>query len=155
MIHFREILEVPYRVLLFSSSVVWLATLGLGAYEGIKYGTSLWDQPEKTKSAALLLSSIGLVNHLYVYFMYSSTYTLRFVGLFALTLLLLSFKTIKQKKRALVYFILFGLIHVILIGGRTIIYFNFAFSPVHLLTVFLVTTGLIMYQRRKSLSQQK
>ena len=155
LIHFSEIMEVPYRVLLFSSSVVWLATIGLGVYEGVKYGTSLWNQPEKTKSAALLLSSIGLVNHLYVYFLYSSTYTLRFVGLFALTLLLLSFKPIRHEKRALVCLLLFGLMHVILMGDRTIIYFNFAFSPVQLLTVFLVTTGLIMYQRRKRLSQQK
>ncbi|MCC5889692.1 MAG: hypothetical protein JJU01_03915 [Alkalibacterium sp.] len=153
VLNLGEIIDVPYRVLLFSSNIVWLATLAVGIYGGIKYGRQLWEQPNRTKSVSILLLVIGLVNHLQVYFLYSSPYSLRFIGLFAVTLLLISFTRIFSKINPLLVFLAFGLLHALLMGSRAIIYFNFTFSALPLAALFVALTGLLYYQRRTSLSE--
>ncbi|MCC5894362.1 MAG: hypothetical protein JJU16_02790 [Alkalibacterium sp.] len=154
ILNLSEIIEVPYRVLLFSSPIVWLATLSIVVYGGIKYGRPLWENPSKAKSVSVLLTLIGLSNHLYLYFLYSSTYALRFIGLYLILLLLLSFTSIVEKVNPVFVLLGTGIVHALLMGGHSTIYFNFAFNAIPLLTLFLVLSAVLMFQRRKSLSQQ-
>lgn len=154
-LNLTEVIEVPYRVLLFSSDVVWLATGSIAIYSGVKYGRKLWENPAKAKSVSVLLTLIGLVNHLYLYFLYSSTYALRFVGFYLIILLLLSFTSVAKKIDPLILLLGTGIVHTLLMGGRSVIYFNFAFHSLPMLSIFIVLSGLLFYQRRKSLLQQK
>ncbi|GAB2486647.1 hypothetical protein GCM10008929_09260 [Alkalibacterium psychrotolerans] len=155
VLNLSEIIQVPYRVLLFSSNIVWLATASVGMYGVIKYGKQLWEKPDQTKSVSVLFLIIGLVNHLYVYFLYSSPYSLRFIGLFAVTLILISFTRIHTKVNPLLTFLAFGLLHALLMGSRAIIYFNFTFNALPLIALFIILSGGLFYQRRTSLSQPK
>lgn len=155
VLNISEIIEVPYRVLLFSSNVVWLATASVGVYGTIKYGRKLWEKPSQTKSVSVLFLVVGLVNHLYIYFLYSSSYSLRFVGLFAVMLLLISFTRTFKKVNPLLVFLAFGLLHALLMGSRAIIYFNFTFNALPLAALFIIISGGLFYQRRTSVSQPK
>src|SRR5699024_2246381 len=67
VLHFKAIIEFPYRVLMFSSSVVFIASLLLTIYSTLKYGEKMWMKPNKSNSIALLFLSIILTKHLYIY----------------------------------------------------------------------------------------
>ncbi|EXJ24361.1 hypothetical protein ADIAL_0100 [Alkalibacterium sp. AK22] len=153
LVNVRDIIEVPYGLLLFSSEVVFLATLLTAGFLAFKYGRFLFEKPEKTLSIALLYTAVGLVNHLYIYYLFGSAYSLRFVLLFALTLGLLSVSGLRKKLNGLLLFSGFGVSHVLLMGGRSVIYFNFVFHPLPLLLIFAVTSGIIFVRRGTGLSQ--
>lgn len=155
VLNLNEIIQVPYRVLLFSSNIVWLATTAVGVYGVVKYGRQLWKKPAQTKSVSVLFLIIGLINHLYIYFLYSSSYSMRFIGLFVVTLLLISFTRILEKVNPVLFFLAFGLLHALLMGTRAIIYFNFTFNALPLAALFIILSGGLFYQRRTSVSQPK
>lgn len=155
VLNISEIIELPYRVLLFSPNIVWLATLAVGIYGAVKYGSQLWKKTDRTKSASVLFLVTGLVNHLYIYFLYSAPYSLRFVGLFAVTLFLISFTRLLSKVNPLLIFLAFGFVHALLMGSRAIIYFNFTFSALPLAALFILLTSVLFYQRRASSSLPK
>ena len=155
LLNFNEIIQVPYRILLFSSNVVWLATLGVLVYASYLYGEKLWKQKTEALSLGKLAVTIGLVNHAYTYYRYGSARTLLFLLLFAGMLALLTFTPLTRRVSPLLILPAFGALHLLVMGTRSAIYFNFAFSPAAVLSLFLVFSGLLWgYKRRKLPSKQ-
>lgn len=147
--HFREMIAMPYRILLLSSNVVALATLLVTIYGAVKYGTKMWQQPHKTKSVAQLFILLALTNHIYLYYLYSTLQTLLFVLFFMAQLAILTFTQPFKKIDPLVFFTGTSLIHFILMGSQPTIYYNFAFYPLPLLGILLTLTVILHIQRRK------
>ncbi|WP_423190245.1 hypothetical protein ACO1PF_05085 [Alkalibacterium sp. f15] len=155
LLNFNEIIQVPYRILLFSSNVVWIATLGVLIYGSYLYGEKLWTDKTKAKSVAKLVTTIGLVNHAYMYYRYTSVNALLFILLFISLLVSLTFTPLTRKVSPLLVLLGFGALHLLIMGTRSVIYFNFAFSPLAILSLFLMFSGLLLgYKRRVLPSKQ-
>lgn len=155
VLHFKAIIEFPYRVLMFSSSVVFIASLLLTIYSTLKYGEKMWMKPTKSKSIAQLFLFIGLTNHLYLYVLYGNLQTILFIAYFILLLFLISFTPVFKRVDPLL-FILFSMgIHLLLMKNQPIVYLNFTFYTIPLLILTLTLVLILYYQRRKLQSKQK
>lgn len=155
VLHFKAIIEFPYRVLMFSSSVVFIASLLLTIYSTLKYGEKMWMKPTKSKSIAQLFLFIGLTNHLYLYVLYGNLQTIFFIAYFILLLFLISFTPVFKRVDPLL-FILFSMgIHLLLMKNQPIVYLNFTFYTIPLLILTLTLVLILYYQRRKLQSKQK
>jgi hypothetical protein len=148
VLNISEIIQVPYRILLFSSNVVWIASLGVLIYGSYLYGDRLWENKEKAKSAAKLLTTIGLANHAYMYYRYASVTTLLLIVLFVSLLALLTFTNLTQKVPPVWIVLGFGALHLLIMGTRSVIYFNFVFTPLAILSLFIVFSGLLLGYKR-------
>lgn len=155
VLNIREIMEVPYRILLFSSTVVWVTTLIVLVYGSYLYGEKLWSAKTKALSAAKLVTTIGLVNHAYMYYRYASANALLLIILFVSVLALLTFTPLTRKVSPVLVVSVVGLLHVLIMGTRSVIYFNFALSPWAVLSVFAVFSGLIWGYERGSLPSKQ
>lgn len=155
VLNISEIIEVPYRILLFSSNVVWIASLGLLLYGSYLYGEKLWKNKEKAKSAAKLVTTVGLVNHAYMYYRYTSVNALLLILLFVTLLALLTFTTLTQKVSPIVLVLGFGALHLLITGTRSVIYFNFVLTPLAILSLFLVFSGLLWGHKRRILPSKQ
>lgn len=155
VLHFKAIIEFPYRVLMFSSSVVFIASLLLTIYSTLKYGKKMLMKPTKSKSIAQLFLFIGLTNHLYLYVLYGNLQTILFIAYFILLLFLISFTPVFKRVDPLL-FILFSMgIHLLLMKNQPIVYLNFTFYTIPLLILTLTLVLILYYQRRKLQSKQK
>lgn len=155
VLHFKAIIEFPYRVLMFSSSVVFIAALLLTIYSTLKYGKKMLMKPTKSKSIAQLFLFIGLTNHLYLYVLYGNLQTILFIAYFILLLFLISFTPVFKRVDPLL-FILFSMgIHLLLMKNQLIVYLNFTFYTIPLLILTLTLVLILYYQRRKLQSKQK
>ena len=155
VLHFKAIIEFPYRVLMFSSSVVFIASLLLTIYSTLKYGKKMLMKPTKSKSIAQLFLFIGLTNHLYLYVLYGNLQTILFIAYFILLLFLISFTPVFKRVDPLL-FILFSMgIHLLLMKNQLIVYLNFTFYTIPLLILTLTLVLILYYQRRKLQSKQK
>ncbi|SFC65643.1 hypothetical protein SAMN04488102_1169 [Alkalibacterium subtropicum] len=148
VLNISEVIQVPYRILLFSSNVVWIASLGVLIYGSYLYGSKLWKAKEKSKSAAKLLTAVGLANHSYMYYRYASVTTLLLIVLFVSLLALLTFTNLTQKVSPIAIASGFGALHLLIMGTRSVIYFNFVFTPLAILSLFLVFSGLLLGYKR-------
>lgn len=156
LFNINEIISVPYRILLFSSPIVWLTALIVLIYGSYLYGEKLWKNKEKAKSTAKLVTTIGLVNHAYMYYRYTSIQSLLLIILFVSMLALLTFTSLTQKVSALIILFSFGALHGLIMSTQAVIYLNFAFSPLAVLSLFIVCGGLLWgYKRRMLPSKQK
>lgn len=149
LFNLNEIIETPYRILIFSSDVVSLATLITAAYGAYKYGEKLWQNSQKAISVAQLFLFLGLVNHVYFYLLYRNFQTILFIAFFIVVLFFVSFTKIFEKIDSLLFILLSTGVHLLLMRNQPIIYFNFTFYTIPLLIIMLVLVGLLFYQRRK------
>lgn len=154
VLNFREILAVPYRALIFSSNVVAIATFLITVYAGITYGERFWTQGNQAKSTTQLFLFIGLVNHVYLYFIYSSRQSVLFIAFFIVLLVLTSSPNLWYKIDPLLLLLGAGLTHYIFMGEGAMLYLNFAVYRFQFL-IHVLTLALILYlQRRKQPSKQ-
>ena len=154
IIHFKEVIHFPYRILIFSSNVIFLATFLLVIYEAFKYGKRMWEKPAKTKSTIELFLFIGLMNHIYLYFLYGKLQTILFILYFLLQLFLISFTPIFKKVDPLLFGLLSMGVHLLLMRNRPVIYLNFTFYTLPLFILTLTLVLILYFQRRKLQSKQ-
>lgn len=155
LLNISEIIEVPYRILLFSSNVVWITSLLVLVYGSYLYGRKLWSCKTKALSAAKLVTTIGLVNHAYTYYRYSSANALMLVILFVSVLAMMTFTSFTKKVSPVLIVSAVGLIHLLIMWTRPVIYFNFALSPAAVLSLFTVFSILLLgYERGRLPSKQ-
>lgn len=150
----NAIMETPYQILIFSSTVVSIATLGITAYNALKYGEKLWRKPPKAISVAQLFLLLGLINHVYFYLLYRNFQTILFIGFFIVLLFLVSFTSLSKKIDPLLFILLSTIIHLVLMRNQPIIYFNFTFYTIPLFIIVLVLVAILYVQRRKLQSIQ-
>ena len=155
VLHFKAIIEFPYRALMFSSSVVFIAALLLTIYSTLKYGEKMWVKPTKSKNVAQLFLFIGLTNHLYLYVLYGNLQTILFIAYFILLLFLISFTPVFKRVDPLLFILCSMGIHLLLMKNQPIVYLNFTFYTIPLLILTLTLVLILYYQRRKLQSKQK
>lgn len=153
LFHFLEIINDPYRILLFSSDVVALSTLVITIYSTLKYGKKLLKNQEKALGVGQLLILLGLVNHLYLYIIYRDLRSLLFIVFFIGLLGLTTVKHKLPKMDGLVFIALIAMSHLLLMGQQSIVYFNFTFYRMPLLIISITLIGILFVQRRSSLSK--
>lgn len=152
--NFREIMVVPYQALVFSSNVLAVATIIITVYIGVTYGERFWTQADKMKSAIQLFLFVGLVNHIYLYFIYSRLQSILFIGFYILLLGLTSSLNFMIKIDPLLLLLGAGITHFFLMGDRAVLYFNFAFYRGPFLLILVTLISILYLQRRKLQSKQ-
>lgn len=150
----REIIAVPYRAIIFSSDAVAIATFIVTVYAGITYGDRFWARPTQAKSAVQLFLFIGLVNHIYLYFIYSNVRSIFFIGYFILLLGLTSSTRFMRTIDPSFVLLGAGFTHFLLMGAGVVLYLNFAFYPLPFLIIFMTSIVILFLQRRKRLSKR-
>lgn len=148
LLNIQRVIQVPYSVLIFSSDIIFLAALVVVGYNSYKYGKKLWENPKKARSVTELLLLIGLMNHVYLYFLHSAKQSVIFITFYLVLLSLVTFTKITQKIDPLIVLGLGSIVHIILMRGQPIIYFNFAFNPIPLAILGIILIGTLFYYRR-------
>lgn len=152
--HLSEIIAFPYRILIFSSTILSAATMLITLYSVWKYGEKLWQKPKKAVSTVQLLLLIGLVNHVYIYLLYRNGQSILFILYFIGLLLFISSEQILKKIDSLLLLTLAGVVHLLLMGNQPIIYFNFTFYTLPLAILLVTLIGTLYIQRRRYQSKQ-
>lgn len=154
LFHFQEIINFPYRVLLFSSRVIGIATFALTIYSTMKFGRKLLNNPMKALAVSQLLILLGLVNHLYLYVLYRNLRPLLFIAFFIGLLLFTTDQHKSPKVDGLLSIGIVAISHFMLMGNKPIVYFNFTFYPLPLLIISLTLIGILFTQRRNHPSKR-
>ncbi|WP_343755129.1 hypothetical protein [Alkalibacterium iburiense] len=155
ILNFNDVLATPYRILLFSSNVVWIATFFIILWGVKKYGDKLWNHPDKARNIGLLFAFIGLINHLSLYYTYSNVQAVLFILLYIVIIIGLSSTPFLKRMNPLFVLFIIGFIHLIITYGQSVIYLNFVFYPIPLFALFILLTSLLYYKRRNLSSEQK
>lgn len=154
VIHFEEIVLMPYRAIIFSSNVIANATFIIIAYAGITFGERLLEKPDKARSTIQLFLFISIVNHIYLYFIYSNIRSILFIGFFTLLLAITSTNYFTSKIDPLIIFLGAGIVHYFLMGDQAVLYFNFAYYKLPFI-IYILTLTLILYLKRRKLKSNQ
>lgn len=155
----REVLNEPYRAILFSSQTSWTALIIVGIFlvfrESRSNLSSIQQQElyiDQTLNFFLLL---GLANHLFYYYKYRSLHSVLFVLIYFILYLLKD--RIKNPQRNEWTLALLALSHALVMYSfsKIIIYYQIVFYPYQIISLFLVASILVFYFRRNLLSKQK
>ena len=152
--HISEIIELPYRALILSTNAVSLSFILVLTYRAIRYLIQERENHETLVSVFQLISLIGLVNHIYYYYLYKSTLTVGLIVLFSG--LLLFFSIVPLKGNRWMYVSLLGLVlHLILTRKQAILYFGFIVTPELIaLTAIEWSLLLVLLLRRQKQSER-
>lgn len=157
--NFSEVLQEPYRAILFSSTSSWLALILVSFY--LVYREKTKKQPvnfEKEKYINHTLNFfllLGLANHLFYYYKYRSFSSVLFI------LLYFGFYLLKDKvaypHRNEATLVLLALAHGLVMAkfSSVMIYYQIVFYPYQMISLFLIASILVYYFRRGFLSKQK
>lgn len=148
LLNFKAVLQQPYRILVFSSTVSFLAALlalGLLFY---KYHESIPKNKDVMDSILDDLLILGLLNHLFYYYKYQDILSVVLV----VTYFLVYFFKMKWTHPYKVEYLLLvlALVHgLFLYGfGRVVIYYQIVFYPYQIVSLFLLIGVLLRWLRR-------
>lgn len=159
ILNFREIISEPYRALLLSSEIYWMALLAVMAYLTIQ--TSKKKSLRVNEQMTLVDLSInyflllGLFNHLFYYYKYRSINSVLFILIYFLFYL---FKDrIKHPSKNELALLILALLHAIIMYSfsKIIIYYQIVFYPYQITSLLIIASALLYYIRRDFSSKQK
>ena len=159
LINFREIISEPYRILLFSSEIYWIAFIAVMLYLTIQANkkrlswNKLHDQLlDQTLNYFYLL---GLFNHLFYYYKYRSINSVIFILVYFLFYLIKD--RIKHPSKNEIALLVIALLHAIIMYSfsKIIIYYQIVFYPYQIISLLIIASGLLYYIRRDFSSKQK
>lgn len=156
--NFREIRNELYRAILISTDSFWLGLLSVSFY--LAY---LENKKELsfTKERQVYLDQIinyflllGLANHLFYYFKYSSFKSILFI--FIYFILYLFKDKIKNSYRNEASLLLLALSHYIIsfFFGKAVIYYHIVLYPYQIVSLLVILAAIIYYFRRGLPSKQ-
>ena len=144
----EEVLEEPYRALIFSSTVSFSATLFVLIFLFYKYRRSIPQHKERIDSILDYFLILGLFNHLFYYYKYQNIMSVVFI----LTYFLIYFfqKKWSHFRKAEYILLLLGILHglFLYLFGHVMIYYQIIFYPYQIVTLFLLTGALLLWLRR-------
>ncbi len=159
ILNLKDVLNEPYRALLFSSQTSWIALLIVGiflSYREFKKKTLFINQKElyinHTLNFFLLL---GLANHLFYYYKYRSLHSVLFIVIYFVLYLVKD--RIKHSQRNEWTLTLLAVLHAIIMYSfsNIILYYQIVFYPYQIISLFLIASILVFYYRRNLPSKQK
>lgn len=151
-LHVQEVINFPYRILIFSSNEIALATFAITIYSTIKYGKKLLNNPQKSWSVGQLFILLGFVNHVYLYIQYRNLRPLIFIAFFMALLVMSTVKSLRNRINGLLMIVISGVVHFILMGKQPIVYFNFTFYRLPLALIVATFVTMLFIQRRNNQS---
>ena len=151
-LHVQEVINFPYRILIFSSIEIALATFTITIYSTIKYGKKLLKNPQKSWSVGQLFILLGFVNHVYLYIQYRNLRPLIFIAFFMALLVMSTVKSLRNRINGLLMIVISAVVHFILMGKQPIVYFNFTFYRLPLALIVATFVTMLFIQRRNNQS---
>ena len=149
ILNIREVINFPYRILLFSSNVIAMATFAITIYSTIKYGQKLFANPQRAWGVGQLVVLLGFVNHVYLYIRYRNLQSIIFITFFIALLMITTNKPLRTKMDGLLTFFISAVVHLILMGQQPIVYVNFTFYRLPLALIAVTFITLLIHQRRR------
>lgn len=159
LFNLREVLQEPYRAILFSSQSSWAALLLVSfylIYREKKKELPLKERNEKyidhTLNYFLLL---GFANHLFYYYKYRTIQSVLFILIYFIFYL---FKDrVNYSRRNELTLVLLALLHILVMYffSPIMIYYQIVFYPYQIISLFLIASVLVFYFRRNLPSEQK
>lgn len=159
LFNIREVLQEPYRAILFSSEASWLAIIVVSFYlmyrekkKELPFNQRRQNYIDETVNFFLIL---GLSNHLFYYYKYQNFQSVLFILIY-FTFYLVKDKIKSPRRNELTLGIL-TLIHgfMMYFFNPIIIYYQMVFYPYQMISLLLIASLFIFYFRRDSLSKQK
>lgn len=159
LLNFREIISEPYRVLLLSSKIYWLAMLCVMVYLTIQahkknhYSNKI--QKELFNQTLNYFFLLGLFNHLFYYYKYRSINSVIFILVYFLFYLFDD--RIEHSRKNELALLTLSLLHAIVMYSfsKIIIYYQIVFYPYQIISLLLIASALLYYIRRDLTSKQK
>lgn len=155
----KDVLNEPYRALLFSSQTSWTALILVGvflSYRESKKKTISINQKELYIDHILnFFLLLGLANHLFYYYKYRSLHSVLFIVIyFVLYLVKDRFKNSQRNEWTLT---LLAILHALIMYSfsNIMIYYQIVFYPYQIISLFLIASILVFYFRRNLPSKQK
>ena len=158
--NFREIISEPYRILLVSSEIYWIALIAVMFY--LTFQANKKSIPINKKMQEKLLDQtlnyfflLGLFNHLFYYYKYRSITSVIFILVYFLFYL---FKDrIKHPSKNELALLVMAFLHAIVMYSfsKIIIYYQIVFYPYQITSLLIIASVLLYYIRRDFSSKQK
>ena len=159
LLNFSEVLQEPYRAIIFSSEISWAALIIVSVF--LLYRESK-KKPSDFKNPNLYINHLvnfflllGLANHLFYYYKYRSFNSVLFILAYFIFYVLKDY--IKNPRRNEWTLILLAIIHAVIMYrfSKIVIYYQIVFYPYQIISLLLVASSLIFYFRRNLSSKQK
>lgn len=158
LLHFREVINEPYRILLFSSEISWVSLIITLLYLGFReYKKSTYFSATREKYVSQILNFLlllGLFNHLFYYYKYRSFSSVLFIVIYFIFYLFQN--QIKTSFKNEFILLALALLHAAILYGFSsiVIYYQLVFYPYQLISLFVLASLLLFYFRRNSTSKQ-
>lgn len=159
LVNYKEVVREPYRILLFSSQISWIALVFVMlylTYREYKKRTLISMQEDKLISHTIdYFLLLGLFNHLFYYYKYKNIHSVIFILVYFLFYLLRG--RIKIHRMNEWTLILLAVLHgiVMFIFGKIILYYQIVFYPYQIISLFIIASLFLYYFRRNVSSKQK
>lgn len=159
LVNFNTVIRDPYRILLFSSNISWMALvlilLYLGYLEYKKHRLINQREDQLINHTINYFLLLGLFNHLFYYYKYRSFHSVIFILVYFLFYLLKDRIEIPRINEWTL--ILLALVHGILMFSfsKIILYYQIVFYPYQIISLFIIASLLLYYFRRNVSSKQK
>lgn len=159
ILNLKKIINEPYRVLLLSSGIHWMAMLGVMFYLAIQARKKDWSsnklQEQLVNQTLNYFFLLGLFNHLFYYFKYRSINSVIFILVYFLFYLVKD--RMKHSSKNEFSLLLLALLHAIVMYSfsKIIIYYQIVFYPYQIISLLIIASGLLYYIRRDFSSKQK
>ena len=154
LVHFSEIVALPYSALILSNKAVSFSFLVVVAYSFYRYLKKDEIEKETLFSVFQLVALLGVINQVYYYVLYKSPLLVGLILLFSSLLLVASIVPLKGN-RWIILSLLGLVVHLLITRNQAVIYFGFVVSPA-LVGLMIIEWGLFLIAllRRQKQSEQ-
>lgn len=155
LFNFKEILSNPYRAILFSSMIAWLASILVISFLMIKKRQQIATDQLFVSHLINYFLILGLFNHLFYYYKYQNLFSVLFIVIYFVFYLLKNQLHIPWKNEILLATL--GFLHGLLLflSGNVILYYQIVYYPYQITSLFLLISFLLFYFRSDGLSKRK
>lgn len=155
LFNFKEILSNPYRAILFSSMIAWLASILVISFLMIKKRQQIATDQLFVSHLINYFLILGLFNHLFYYYKYQNLFSVLFIVIYFVFYLLKNQLHIPWKNEILLATL--GILHGLLLflSGNVILYYQIVYYPYQITSLFLLISLLLFYFRSDGLSKRK
>jgi hypothetical protein len=128
-VHFFEIIALPYRALIVSTTALSISFLLVLAYSSYRYLRNDGIKQKILVAIFQLISLLGIINHIYYYFLYKSPLMVGLIILFSGLLLLSSTITLRGDSWIIASGLLGTAFHLLITRSQSVLYFGFVVTP--------------------------
>lgn len=158
ILNFKEIISEPYRFLLLSSDIYWMAMVGVMIYLTMqahrKSSSNIEPQELLIDQTLNYFFLLGLFNHLFYYYKYRSINSVIFILVYFLFYL---FKDrINHPSKNEITLLILALLHAIVMNSfsKIIIYYQIVFYPYQIVSLLIIASAILYFIRRDVSSKQ-